>query len=148
MTDTRPTDSEIAAQWSIQATQDGRYELAEAVLRIAMQAFRTEKAPSPRPAYAGEPAAAARQVPKLMAVPTVHANGLVPAPVATAVISMGELQTELTRDNRRCEASSLNNGNGFEIDCHAGVYWDHQNHVWKHIDAELDKDHYPAVREG
>jgi hypothetical protein len=135
--DPNVSDAERAAHWSIIATEEGRYELAEALLRIAIQASRK------LPAAPARPAPDVPRPPALTVVmqgPTGNGN----ADLAREAAAIGHAAP--VRENRRCEARVIN-GN-FEAECNGGVAWEPTSYRWYHVDPELDQDHYAAVREG
>lgn len=132
------SDSQRVAEWSIQATQEGRYELAEQLLKIAMQAYRAEKAAGAQ----GEPA------PLRLVPDPAQDNRAAFLPAATAFIPIPRNPdpVETPAVDRRCRASVINGG--IETECHAAVFWEHVGHRWHHVDPSLDQDHYVAVRDG
>lgn len=136
----RPTDTERLAGWAVLATEEGRFELAEALLRLAIQAQRVERdnTPPPAPAYTGprlvNPIPTDDQVvPKLVTFAAAAVqNG------ATAIIE----RPLVTAPNRRCQAIV-----GETEECGAGVGWDATAYRWYHVDPELDRDHFVSVRD-
>lgn len=149
--DTR-TDAEIAAAWSIEATTAGRYELAEAALRIAIQAHRLTQAGTtavPVPIFGATRDEQPRRPYLRAAAPLADdkaSTQILPAAIAEAA--------EMPGIDRRCTEKILQ-GNVY-APCHGALYWvkPHQNEAglqlqgyWRHLDTDLDNDHVPVYAE-
>ncbi len=151
--DTTLTDAEIAANWSIEATRAGRLELAEAALRIAMQAQRsgTRHPKSVEVPLAGH---TRHEYPRLRAAapehgPTGNGGADALAPAATAVIPTPAGEHE----GSRCVAKVLK-GNVY-AECHGAVLWvpataggpavPFVEAHWAHVDRLLEQDHKAQV---
>lgn len=157
MSDNVSTDSERAAQISIMLTQEGRLELAEAVLRLAIQAYRVEAGQSrtvdvpfaghtrpEKPVRLIRPATPEEATPtnitferSASGVPTISAASVTAVMAAPAVA------------DRRCVAKVLQENR--YVDCHGAIYWvpgvvgdanfPARQARWDHVDDELNADH-------
>lgn len=157
------SDSEIAAQFSIQATQAGRLELAEALIRVAMQAYRAERRPETVDVpFAGH---TRHEYPRLRTAAPVEGptgNGDADlqreqaqlAPAATAVIQMPTGEQISANEGSRCAAKVLK-GNVY-TECHGAVLWmpaagggpaggPFVEAHWAHVDRMLEQDHQAQV---
>lgn len=165
----RITDAELAAQWSSQALNEGRYDLGLALARIAVQAARSEAQPTPA-AFVPQPDGR-----HLYPVPTA---GRAPVPTeddpADALTRLGigitapaerdfqhvlsrALQEDIERlpvvpsgetrpgpmESRRCEAKFVRDG--IADVCHGVLFWAAQAQSWHHVDASYDRHHDPVV---
>lgn len=161
--DTNLTDAEIAANWSIEATRAGRLELAEAALRIAMQAQRsgTPNRKIVEVPFAGH---TRHEYPRLRTAapaegPTGNGDADLQreqaqlAPGATAVIPMPTGDQISLNEGSRCVAKVLK-GNVY-AECHGAVLWvpatsggpasPFVEAHWAHVDRVLEQDHQAQV---
>lgn len=151
------TDTELAAQWSIQATREGRYELAEAVLRIAAQSYRADQQrQQQRPDAVQVPFAGTTRIerPRLR-VATYGPTGDGDADLQreAANVSSTQVMTSPATLDRRCTFKVLK-GNVYS-ECHGGCFWvpgtvgDAHTPAtvarWEHVDDELNDDHIAYV---
>lgn len=158
---TNMTDAEIAAEFSVQAVRAGRLELAEALLRVAMQAHRAER----RPDVVDVPFAGhtRHEAPRLRAAAPAGPTGdgdadlrrevTQLAPAATAVIPMPTGEQISTNEGSRCVAKMLK-GNVY-AECHGALMWmpataggpaaPFTEAHWAHVDRALEQDHQAQV---
>lgn len=153
------SDGERAAQISIQLTQEGRLELAEAVLRLAIQAHKAESTP-PRivnvpfagatreepPANGRRPYPVGDRGPEEVIPAATYVSAALSDGASTAVMDAGQ--------TARC-AVKIRKGEHL-LPCDAGIFWQHgavgdENTVarlagWYHVDGTWD-DHHEARHE-
>lgn len=146
------TDAELLADWSIEATRMGRLEVAEALLRLAIQATRADQqARAPRPPFIGLVGQVRSDAPRLRAAAPAGPTGNGDADLdreqvaATAIIGIHHNSPGI---DRRCRAKVLQ-GNVYD-ECHGAAYWvpaagNTGDGHWRHVDTELDNDHVPVI---
>lgn len=154
------SDAQLLADWSMEAIRIGRLQVGEAILRLAIQAYRTEQAESAdqraaraerntvRVPFLG---ATRSETPRLRAVAPAGPTGNGDADLArehaaaTAIIPIDHNSPGI---DRRCRALDVHMG--IESECHGAVYWVPAagavgDGYWRHVDTALDNAHVPVV---
>lgn len=173
----RPTDSERLAGWAIIATQEHRLELAESLLRLALQARRVEAHEAlqavHRPAdprivevpFIGSTRPEEARPPRLRVAtygPTGNGDADLKretaelAESAAAALNATQVMQGPSTVDRRCVEQVLK-GNVYKL-CHGAIWWrpggvgDASSPAtlaqWVHVDEALDADHRAVAFDG
>lgn len=163
--DATATDSELLASWTSQAINLGRLELAEALIRLAIQARRVESATlvrmagSTRDEQPARPYTGPQLVREIPPAEQVHTplpfgadgptgNGdadLARAEAAATAIfgRVAEKELNVPVDGTRCVSEDRSGG----WECHQAIWWvqrPDEPGYWAHVDAAHD-DHHQAM---
>jgi hypothetical protein len=169
----RPSDAEVVAGWAAEALRDGRYNLGQALAKIAMQAETHEdriRKPNAVPVpFLGPTRDEMPRDPRTMGQPTVI-NGTGPTgnadrdlaaeeaaigrqleqqqhPGATIIMKRPESLADVTvpsaPSSARCREIVVRDG--VRDECHAVAYWSNDHNRWVHVDMTIDAHHEPVV---
>jgi hypothetical protein len=152
----RPSDTAKLASWAQEALAEERLELAEALVRLALQASRMDKKPRNggtigqgavvHVPFAGQTRPEVPMRAPRPAGPTGDGEADLErearAIVQTAATAVFNKPTSVP-DARRC--MGWMEKDGVAAPCSGGLYYSDERRVWLHVDHNLDGDHTPIA---
>ncbi len=146
--DATATDSELLAKWTVEAIQLDRLSLAQALIRLAVQARAVESATLVRMAGSTRDEQPARPyiVRDVPDGPTGNGDADLARAEAAATAIFGkvaEKELNVPVDGTRCVSEDRSSG----WECHQAIWWvqrPNEPGYWAHVDPAHD-DHHQAI---